>query len=69
MATIDGKNLEVFNKDPIESVRYSIGMEKDDNGYEIAKKVYDNYFAPEKNNGDVAIQYGEVSNVSIRRVL
>lgn len=59
LATFDGENLQAFNKDPIESVLYSLGMEKRSNGLEIAKKVYKRYFIDNKGK-TIVEQYGEV---------
>lgn len=49
MASIDGVVLSAFNIDPVTSVRYVLALEKVENGYEIAKKVYDDYFVNNKN--------------------
>lgn len=55
----DGVELKEFNKDPIKSVLYAIGMEKRKNGYDIAKKVYDHYFVNNKNK-ETYQQFAEV---------
>lgn len=59
MASVVGKDLEEFNKDPIDSVQYIIGMEKRKNGREIAEKVYDHYFVKNKNK-ETHQQFSEV---------
>ena len=44
LATIDGKNLEAFKKDPVNALLYVMAMEKQKNGLEIARKAYNHYF-------------------------
>ena len=59
LATIDGKNLEVFKKDPVNSLLYVMAMEKQEYGLEIARKAYDHYFV-NKENEDIVKQFEEV---------
>lgn len=59
LATVDGENLKEFNKDPIKSVLFSLGMENRPNGIEVAKIVHQHYFANEENK-TLFEQYGEV---------
>ena len=61
LATIDGKNLEVFKKDPVNSLLYVMAMEKQEYGLEIARKAYDHYFV-NKENEDIVKQFEEVWN-------
>ena len=63
LATIDGKSLEVFKSDPINDLLYSMGMEKQKNGLEIAQKGYRHYFVNNKESGYITKQYGQVYEV------
>ena len=60
LATIDGKSLEVFKSDPINDLLYSMGLEMQTNGLEIAQKAYDHYFVNNKDSDDITKQYGQV---------
>lgn len=51
--------LSEFNKDPIKNVKYSINMEKREDGEAVAKKVYDHYFL-QSGKSDVIKSYGQV---------
>lgn len=59
MSANDGHLSKEFSKDPVKSVLYAIGMEKRKNGYDIAKKVYEQYFV-KNNKKEVQEQYAEV---------
>ena len=61
LATIDGKNLEAFKKDPVNALLYVMAMEKQKYGLEIARKAYDHYFV-NKENEDIVKQFEEVWN-------
>ena len=63
LATIDGKSLELFKADPINDLLYSMGMEMQTNGLEIAQKAYDHYFVNNKESDDIVTQYGQVCNL------
>ena len=63
LATIDGKSLEVFKSDPINDLLYSMGLEMQKNGLEIAQKAYDHYFVNNKGSDDIVTQYGQVCNL------
>lgn len=52
--------LSEFNKDPVKNVKYSINMEKRENGETIAQKVYAHYFL-HNGTSDVISSYGQVS--------
>ncbi len=59
LATIDGKNLEAFKKDPVNALLYVMAMEKQKYGLEIARKAYNHYFLNNESN-DIVKQFGEV---------
>ena len=40
--------MKEFKKDPIDSIRYILGLERSKDGYEIAKQVHDHYLNPNK---------------------
>ena len=63
LATIDGKSLELFKSDPINDLLYSMGLEMQKNGLEIAQKAYDHYFVNNKESDDIVTQYGQVCNL------
>ena len=62
--TTDNEILKKFKKDPIESVLYSIGMEKKKGGYEIARKVHQHYFGDEMmKDEELHVPYGLVNKL------
>ena len=67
LATIDGKSLDVFKSDPINDLLYSMGLEMQKNGLEIAQKAYDHYFVNNKGSDDIVTQYGQVC--SLKKIL
>ena len=60
LATVDGKSLEVFKKDPVNALLHLLSLEKQKNGLEITQKVYDHYFVNNKETDDIVTQYGQV---------
>lgn len=56
--------LKEFQKDPINSIRYSMGMEHRQDGHSIAQQVYKHYFL-ENIKKPTFEQYGEVINCSL----
>ena len=67
LATIDGKNLEAFKKDPVNALLYSMAMEKQKYGLEIARKAYNHYFLNNESN-DIVKQFGEVWIFNIKNI-
>ncbi|XP_046639318.1 venom carboxylesterase-6-like isoform X1 [Daphnia pulicaria] len=62
LASIDGKNLEVLKKDPLNCLAHAMGMEKQKNGREIAQKAYDHYFGTSESDDDFVTQYGKMAS-------
>ena len=60
LASLDGRSLANFKVDPIESVQYSIGMEQNKDGRQIAAKVHDHYFNQVTKKEDIVKQYGQM---------
>lgn len=71
LASGNGEKLAAFNKDPITSVRYILGLENRIDGLEIATQVYSHYFGNQE-TGDRITQFGQVcrydSDLSIQFV-
>ena len=56
-----GFNMKEFKRDQIKSIRYTLGMEKRKDGYEIAKKAHYHYFISDsKRSYFIPTQYAEV---------
>ncbi|XP_046453239.1 esterase FE4-like [Daphnia pulex] len=62
LASIDGKNLAVLKKDPLNCLAHAMGMEKQKNGREIAQKAYDHYFGTSESDDDFVAQYGKMAS-------
>ncbi|EFX78593.1 hypothetical protein DAPPUDRAFT_105042 [Daphnia pulex] len=61
LATFPGFNLKAYKSDQIKSIRYTLGMEKREDGYEIAQKAYHEYFNNTR-SWQIAIKYGELTS-------
>jgi hypothetical protein len=59
LASTDGQDLELFKADPLNALLYSMAMEKEKYGLEIARKAYDHYFV-NKESDDIVKQFGDV---------
>ncbi|XP_046639317.1 venom carboxylesterase-6-like isoform X2 [Daphnia pulicaria] len=61
LASFPGFNLKAYKRDQIKSIRYTLGMEKRIDGYEIAQKAYHEYFNNTR-SWQIAIKYGELTS-------
>lgn len=55
-----GENMQLFIKDPIKYIRYFMGVELRNDGYEIARKVHNQYLNESKSYD---VQLGELEKV------
>ncbi|EFX78589.1 hypothetical protein DAPPUDRAFT_245878 [Daphnia pulex] len=63
LATFPGFNLKAYKSDQIKSIRYTLGMEKREDGYEIAQKAYHEYFiSNNKRSCKIPTQYAELTS-------
>ncbi len=67
LASTDGQDLELFKADPLNALLYSMAMEKQKNGLEIARKAYDHYFV-NKESDDIVKQFGDVWNFNFKNI-
>ena len=67
LASTDGQQLELFKTDPLNALLYSMAMEKQKNGLEIARKAYDHYFL-NKESDDIVKQFGDVGNFNFKNI-
>ena len=63
LATFPGTSLKQFKKDPVNNIRSTLGMQKRQDGYEIAQKAHHHYFVGKtKRSCLIPTQYADVIN-------
>ena len=61
LLTFPGKSMRAFKRDQVNSIRYTLGMQKRLDGYEIAQKAHHHYFIGNtKKSCHIPDQYADV---------
>ena len=61
LASFSGVAMKAFKKDQVNSIRYTLGMQKRQDGNEIAQKAYHHYFIDKtKRSCLIPTQYADV---------